>query len=56
MYGLFLKDTDPSYINKNVSTKILAGDILVKVKEQWQRAKTKFQPLVTIGDKTILDK
>ena len=56
MYGLFVKETDPSYINKNVSTKILARDILVKVKEQWQRSNTKFQPPVIIGDKTILDK
>ena len=28
----------------------------MKVKEEWQRASTNFQPTVTIGDKTILDK
>ena len=51
-YGLFLKETNPEFIEANY--KELAKGILIRLRQIWERASVRFKPPVTAVDRTIL--
>ena len=56
LFGVFLRETDPSFTQKNSSIQDLAKAVLCQIQQRWQMASFKFKPPVTSQEKALVER